>query len=373
MRNILFILGTRPEAIKLAPLILAMRGTPDLVPVVCNTEQQRELSTQTLEQFGISADIRLDAMTPNQTLANLNARLLALLQDVFAARHFDAAIVQGDTMSVFAGACASFYNGVPVFHVEAGLRSFDLAEPFPEEALRQMATRICSLHFPPTQRALDNLLAEGVRAKSAILTGNTVVDALHRIPKPVASAARESLAERGVSLSDHPVLVTVHRRENHGQRLDHILNALSELLTLFPKRQFALPVHPNPNVREKVTSRLSKFANALLLPPLDYPGLVELQRAAHLILTDSGGIQEEAPTFGAPVLVLRYETERPEGVAAGFARLVGADEEKIVAESKAVLTQNFDATRISTSANPYGDGRASERIIDSIRNFFDTP
>ncbi len=370
MKNVLFILGTRPEAIKLAPLILAMRETSDLVPVVCNTEQQRELSAQTLGFFGIAADIRLNAMTPNQSLAGLNSRLLSLLQGVFDARRFDAAIVQGDTMSVFAGACASFYNRVPAFHVEAGLRSFDLAEPFPEEALRQMATRICSLHFPPTPRARDNLLAEGVPAAHAVLVGNTVVDALLRIPEPIASTARESLAARGVSLRDHPVLATVHRRENHGPRLDRILDAIGRLLTLFPARQFVLPVHPNPNVRDKISSRLSKFGNAVLLPPLDYPELVELQRAAHLILTDSGGIQEEAPTFGTPVLVLRYETERPEGVEAGFARLVGADTEKIVAESQAVLSRSFDATRLSTSGNPYGDGRAAERIIDSIRNFF---
>lgn len=369
MKNILFILGTRPEAIKLAPVILAMRRTDSLRPVVCNTEQQKELSNQTLGYFGIRADYSLDVMTDNQTLSGLNAKLLTALQALIAGNKFDAVIVQGDTMSVFAGACAAFYNRVPIFHVEAGLRSHDLHEPFPEEALRQMTSRIANLHFSPTNKAVTSLMAEGVPAKRIRLTTNTVVDALSKITGETMQKARARLSASGVRLDEHPVLVTVHRRENHGERLIRIIEAISLLAERHPSRQFVIPVHPNPNVKAAMTEKLSRHTNVFLSPPLDYPALVEVQRAAHLVLTDSGGIQEEAPSFGVPVLVMRYETERQEGVAAGCSKLVGADIGKIVDEADKILSRPFEETR-NALLNPYGDGKASERIIAAILEYF---
>lgn len=371
MRKILFIFGTRPEAIKLAPVILAMRETDDLQPVVCNTEQQKELSNQTLAYFGIEPDYKLDVMTQNQSLSSLNAKLLTKLQELMSANTFDAVIVQGDTMSVFAGACAAFYNRIPVFHAEAGLRSYDIHEPFPEEALRQMTSRITDLHFVPTEKAVASLKKEDIVEAKIHLTTNTVIDALFKIPEATMKTARANLAAKGVDLAAHPVLVTAHRRENHGERLTQIIAAISTLAEKYPARQFVIPVHPNPNVKSVVINGLSKYPNVYLSAPLDYPELVEVQRAAHLILTDSGGIQEEAPSFGVPVLVMRYETERQEGVEVGCSKLVGADYEKIVESADNVLSRSYEETRLDARKNPYGDGKASERIIEAIRKYFE--
>lgn len=370
MRKVLFIFGTRPEAIKLAPVILAMRETDDLKPIVCNTEQQKELSNQTLGYFGIESDYKLDVMTANQSLSGLNAKLLDKLQELMSADSFDAVVVQGDTMSVFAGACAAFYKRLPVFHVEAGLRSYDLHEPFPEEALRQMTSRITDLHFAPTEKAVSSLKKEDVPEAKIHLTTNTVIDALFKIPEATMVKARANLEAKGIDLAAHPVLVTAHRRENHGERLTRIISAISHLAEKYPTRQFVIPVHPNPNVKSAIINGLSKYPNVFLSAPLDYPELVEIQRAAHLILTDSGGIQEEAPSFGVPVLVMRYETERQEGVEAGCSKLVGADFERIVEEADKVLARSYENTRLDAAQNPYGDGRASERIINAIREYF---
>jgi UDP-N-acetylglucosamine 2-epimerase (non-hydrolysing) len=369
MKNILFILGTRPEVIKLSPVILAMRDSSFCRPFVCNTEQQKELSVQTLDYFGLSADYNLDIMRPNHTLSDLNSRLLSALNELFQQKHFDAVVVQGDTMSVFAGACAAFFNRIPVCHVEAGLRSFDLLEPYPEEALRQMVTRIVSLHFAPTQESRNNLIKEGVPEKKIFMTGNTVIDALGIVSEPVRRNAQSLCKRKGICLEQNPVLVTVHRRENHGTRLLQILRAVKTLTKNFPHRQFVVPVHPNPNVKERVREELFDRKNVVLTDPLDYPELIEIMRVSHIILTDSGGIQEEAPTFGVPLLVMRYETERFEGVQAGFAKLVGAETEKIVEEASAVLSVDYANSRITRTANPYGDGKASQRILSEIENF----
>lgn len=366
--EILVILGTRPEAIKLAPVILELRRGGHNV-YVCNTEQQKELSNQTLGFFGIAADFKLDVMVPNQTLAGVQARILDALSAVFAGHRFDATIVQGDTMSVFCGALVSFYNRVPVFHVEAGLRSHDLFEPFPEEALRQMTTRITDLHFAPTRLAAESLKRENVPAEKVILTGNTVIDALSCLSPEVLCAARKSLERKGITLNDRLVLVTVHRRENHGERLDRILAAVGELAARFADHQFVLPVHPNPNVREKVYAALEPISNVVLSAPLEYPELVCVMKSAKLVLTDSGGIQEEAPGFGVPVLVMRYETERTEGVEAGFAKLVGADHDKILVAGSAILERPFSDTRLDGTKNPYGDGLAARRILEAVNSF----
>ena len=370
MKNILVVLGTRPEAIKLAPVILELRKNPDYNVLVCNTEQQKELSNQTLGFFGIDADFKLDVMRPNQTLGGVQSRILTALSDVFTNNKIDATIVQGDTMTVFCGALISFYNRVPVFHVEAGLRSYDLFEPFPEEAMRQMTSRITDLHFAPTKLAYDALIRENIAADKIALTGNTVIDALSCLSIDTITNAKSALETRGVKLNDKLVLVTVHRRENHGDRLGRILDAITTLTKKYPDHQFILPVHPNPNVHDAVYTALDKLPNVILTKPLNYPELVCIMKHAKLVLTDSGGIQEEAPTFGAPVLVMRYETERVEGVAAGFAKLVGADIDKILTESNAILSHDKNETRLDGTKNPYGDGHAAEKIADAIKEFW---
>jgi UDP-N-acetylglucosamine 2-epimerase (non-hydrolysing) len=274
-------------------------------------------------------------------------------------------------MTAFCGALASFYRRVPVFHIEAGLRSHNLLEPFPEEALRQMITRIACLHFSPTERATSCLLQEGVAPEKIIQTGNTGIDALSCLSKETLLSAENLLSKLNIRLDDKLVLITAHRRENHGERLDNILKAIKELAAMFPEHQFVLPVHPNPNVHGKVHDSLKDIHNAVLTAPLEYPSLQCAMRNAKLVLTDSGGIQEEAPTFGVPVLVMRYETERTEGVSAGFAKLVGADHDKIIKEASAILGRPKNETRLDGTRNPYGDGHASERVEVAIGKFFE--
>lgn len=370
-KNILFVFGTRPEVIKLAPVILELKKYPDDYNVIiCNTEQQKELSNQTLSYFGLKADINLDVMRENQSLASVQARLLTSLNEIFEKNEvngkIDATVVQGDTITVLTGAMVSFYHKVPVFHVEAGLRSYDLFEPFPEEAMRQMTSRIADLHFAPTDSNKQALLKEGIDEKKIHVLGNTVIDALFCL-----SGETMNNAEHFFNFNINPeklVLITVHRRENHGERIDRILKAISDLVQKYPDHTFVLPVHPNPNVKDKVHSKLRFFENVHLLTPLDYPNLVYLMKNAKLILTDSGGIQEEAPSFGCPTLVMRYETERQEGVEAGVSILVGADYDKIMTESEKVLSQDKAQTRLQVQ-NPYGDGKSSEKIEQLIRNY----
>ena len=370
MKTICVILGTRPEAIKLAPVVLALKRNNAYRVLVVNTEQQKELSNQTLSFFSIKPDFRLDAMIPNQTLGGVQARMLEKLAKVYDNNQIDATIVQGDTMTVFCAALNSFYHKIPVFHVEAGLRSYNLFEPFPEEAMRQMTSRITDLHFAPTKLAYQALLHEGIKKDSIVLTGNTVIDALDCLSSDVLKNAQKKLETKNIKFDDKLVLVTAHRRENHGERLDKILSAIKILAEQFSDHQFVLPVHPNPNVHDKVHQILGKLSNVVLTEPLDYPELVCLMKNTKLVLTDSGGIQEEAPTFGNPVLVMRYETERTEGVKAGFAKLVGADEQKIITEASSVLSKLKSETRLDGRQNPYGDGQASLKIVEAIKNYF---
>ena len=367
MKTILIVLGTRPEAIKLVPVILELRKSSNYNVLLCNTEQQKELSNQTLNFFGIKADYNLDVMLPDQNLIKLQTRILHELATVFINNKIDATIVQGDTMTAFCGGLASFYNKVPVFHVEAGLRSYDLLEPFPEEAMRQMLSRVTDLHFAPTQSAFNALLKENIDKGKIAVTGNTVIDALSCLPEETLKQAKGFLFQKGIRFDDRLVLITVHRRENHGERLDRILSSVKLLTEKYADHQFILPVHPNPNVKGKVCQVLGKKDNVILTEPLDYPELVCLMKNAKLILTDSGGIQEEAPTFGTPILVMRYETERTEGIEAGFAKLVGADAEKIIFEVSAILDKNKSVTRLDGSKNPYGDGKAAKKIAEQIK------
>ena len=370
MKNIIFIFGTRPEIIKLAPVILEMKKYPaDYNVIICNTEQQKELSNQTLAYFGLKADINLDCMRENQSLSSVQARILTSLDKVFCDNNIDATIVQGDTMTVLCGALTSFYHKIPVFHVEAGLRSYDIYEPFPEEVMRQMTSRVAELHFAPTEINKEALLKENIDKSKIHVVGNTVIDALFCLSKEVVEDSKKFYEEKGIPIDDKLVLITAHRRENHGERIDRIIEAVKYLAKKYNDHTFVIPVHPNPNVKNKIYERLSSLNNIYLLPPLDYPYLVYLMKNAKLILTDSGGIQEEAPSFACPTLVMRYETERTEGINAGVSKLVGADYEKIIEESEKVLNFSKNSTRLKVR-NPYGDGTASVKIEKIVRKYF---
>ena len=372
MKNVIFIFGTRPEIIKLAPVILTLKKFPeDYNVIICNTEQQKELSNQTLEYFGLRADINLDCMRENQSLSSVQARILTSLDKVFCENKIDAAVVQGDTMTVLCGALTGFYHKIPVFHVEAGLRSYDIYEPFPEEVMRQMTSRVAELHFAPTEVNKEALLKENISENKIHVTGNTVIDALFCLSDEVVENSKRFFEDKNIPVDDKLVLITAHRRENHGERIDRIIEAISYLAKKYSDHTFVIPVHPNPNVRGKIYDRLDIFGNIHLLPPLDYPYLVYLMKHAKLILTDSGGIQEEAPSFACPTLVMRYEPERKEGIEAGVSKLVGADYDKILEESEKILSSTKNLTRLKVQ-NPYGDGKASERIENIIRNYFKT-
>ena len=368
-KNILVVFGTRPEVIKLAPVIIELKKHEKYNVIICNTEQQKELSNQTLEYFGLKADINLDCMRPNQSLGEVQSRILLGLEKVFSENNIDATIVQGDTMTVLTASLVSFYHKVPVFHVEAGLRSYDIYEPFPEEIMRQMTSRVAQLHFAPTEKNKKALLDEGIAEEKITVTGNTVIDALFCLSDEVIEKSAQFFKEKNININDKLVLVTAHRRENHGERIDRIIKAIYDLATKYSDHEFVIPVHPNPNVKNKIHSALENVKNVHLLAPLDYPYLVYLMRNAKLILTDSGGIQEEAPTFGCPTLVMRYETERQEGIDAGVSTLVGADYEKIMQLSEEVLSKDKTLSRL-TAQNPYGNGHSAELIEKLIREYF---
>lgn len=369
-KNILFVFGTRPEVIKLAPVILELKKYPDKYNVIiCNTEQQKELSNQTLAYFNLKADINLDCMRPNQSLAEVQSRILTALDSVFSEKEIDATVVQGDTMTVLCGALTSFYRKIPVFHVEAGLRSYDIYEPFPEEVMRQMTSRVAELNFAPTEKNKNALLKEDISEKKIYVTGNTVIDALFCLSEDTMNVASKFYKEKGIPVDDKVVLITAHRRENHGERINRILDAIEHLVNKYQDHHFIIPVHPNPNVKDKIHSRLEKYSNVYLLKPLDYPYLVYLMKNAKLILTDSGGIQEEAPSFGCPTLVMRYETERQEGIDAGVSVLVGADYDKIVNLSCEILDKTKSDSRLKAQ-NPYGTGNSSKKIEEIISKYF---
>ena len=347
--KLLVVVGTRPEAIKMAPVIRRLQRESGARVVVCATAQHREMLDQVFALFGLTPDIDLDLMRPDQTINALAARVLAGLDEVLAREAPDWLLVQGDTTTAMAAALAAFHRQVRVGHVEAGLRTGDFQHPFPEEMNRRVVDLVSEANFVPTRRAARALAAEEVPEEKIFLTGNTVVDALEQIASREGDVPEEDL-----------VLITAHRRESFGEPLERVVRAIGRLAARFPATRFVHVIHPNPNVRN-VVRRNESFANVTLVEPLDYLALVRLMRRARLILTDSGGIQEEAPTFGKPVLVLREKTERPEGVEAGLARLVGTDEEKIVVEAAALLSDGA-ARRRMAGKNPYGDGRAAERI-----------
>jgi UDP-N-acetylglucosamine 2-epimerase len=351
--KILVVVGTRPEAIKMAPVVLRLRGEPGFETAVCATAQHRDLLDSALGLFGIAPDVDLDLMRPNQTPSAVAAGVLSAFDAVLENAAPDVVLVQGDTTTVMAASLACFHRQVPVGHVEAGLRTANLRNPFPEEMNRRVADLVSSLHFAPTPRSAAALAAEGVDAATVHVTGNTVVDALRWLAERLP---REEGDSRDL------VLVTSHRRESFGEPMRRSFRAIARLARRFPETRFVFPVHPNPNVLEAARA-FDGIANVELLPPVDYARLVSWMRRAKIILTDSGGIQEEAPTFGKPTLVLRETTERPEGIEAGVARLVGTDEEKIYREAERLLADPAALAAMSRAANPYGDGRAAERIV----------
>jgi UDP-N-acetylglucosamine 2-epimerase (non-hydrolysing) len=379
-RKVVVFLGTRPEGVKLAPVINALRRCPDLSTVVVSTGQHREMLDQVVRLFGIPVDEDLAVMQPDQTLASLTARLISRIDEQLLRLQPDIALVQGDTTTVLAASLACFYRRVPIGHVEAGLRTGNLASPFPEEANRKLAAPLVSLHFAPTTTARDNLLREGIDAARISVTGNTVIDALFmevaRQGDPVVAQEidRQLSAVIAPDWSRVPcVLLTGHRRENFGGGFEQICEAIRDLAGRFPTHRFVYPVHLNPNVKGPVHSRLGGLPNVLLVPPQDYRPFVALMRHATLLLTDSGGVQEEAPSLGKPVLVMRDTTERPEGVDAGTVRLVGADAARIVEEATRLLTDEQAYRRMAEARNPYGDGHAAPRIVERIHAFLDLP
>lgn len=353
--QILAVYGTRPEAIKMAPVIAELRRRPESFAVtVCATGQHREMLDQAQRLFGLTADLDLGLMRPDQTLNGLSAAALAAMDEVLVARRPDWLLVQGDTTTAMTAALAAFHRGVRVGHVEAGLRTGDLQRPFPEEANRRIIDLLADALFAPTARSGGALLAEGCAPERVHVVGNTVIDALQSLAGPPEDT-EESPART-------EVLITVHRRESFGPPLREIFAALRRLAESFPGVLWVYPVHRNPNVRGPAFEILGGLPNLELHEPFDYRELVRRLARCRFALTDSGGIQEEAPTFGKPVLVLRETTERPEGVEAGVARLVGADRERIVAEATRLLTDEAEYGRMARAVNPYGDGHASERI-----------
>jgi UDP-N-acetylglucosamine 2-epimerase (non-hydrolysing) len=371
--KLLVAFGTRPEAIKLAPVIHRLAAEPDrFETVVCVTGQHREMLEQVLAFFDIRPDRDLRLMRPDQTLPELTAAALVAMGGVLAAERPDLVLVQGDTSTTMATALAAFYARVPIAHVEAGLRTRDRFAPFPEEVNRRIVSTIADLHFAPTVRARDALLGEGVDPATVHVTGNTVVDALLAARDRLGASGAPSAALRALAGESRPlVLMTAHRRESFGPGLRDVCLAVRDLVERNPELLVVFPVHLNPRVREPVEACLRASpacgTRLVLTGPVDYPDLVWLLDRCRLVLTDSGGIQEEAPTFAKPVLVLRGTTERPEGVEAGVARVVGTDPARIVAEAERLLRDPAAYAAMAAGTNPYGDGRAAERIVDVLR------
>jgi UDP-N-acetylglucosamine 2-epimerase (non-hydrolysing) len=367
--KIFSVIGTRPEVIKMAPVIRALAKYPSrFESLVVTTAQHRQMLDQILSVFGIKPDIDLGLMHHDQSLAGFASRSLLVLSDLFALRKPDGILVQGDTTTVMTAALAAFYNGIRVGHVEAGLRSFDRRNPFPEEINRHIATCLADVHFAPTELSKQNLLREGVREQDIFVTGNTIVDALLSIP---LESPFENPRLSGFDFkSRRVILLTAHRRENHGYPLRSICQAVKELVARFDDIEVIYPVHLNPNVREPVYEELGCVPRVTLLDPVSYRDLLKLMTLSYMAMTDSGGIQEESPSFHKPVLVLREVTERPEVVEAGAGKVIGTDFERIVREVSLLLNEPNEYKRMSEARNPFGDGHAAERIVQILSHRF---
>jgi UDP-N-acetylglucosamine 2-epimerase (non-hydrolysing) len=368
MKRVLFVFGTRPEAIKLCPVILRMRESEhQLSPYVCVTGQHRELLDQVLGLFGVNPNYDLDIMSAGQTLFGATARMIERLEDVFR-DGFDFTVVQGDTTTTFCGALAGFYARVPIGHVEAGLRTGNYDHPFPEEVNRVLTTRLAALHFASTEWGAENLRREGICDSTIHVTGNPVTDAVTRVDDMLRSGVLKTSEWQVLDPTKRLIVMTAHRRESFGEPFERICTAVRRISERGDV-QIVYPVHPNPNVRAHTAELLRRKANILLFDPLSYPEFIDLMRRSYLVLSDSGGIQEEAPSLGKPVLVLRETTERPEAVEAGTARLVGTNEDAIVNAVNLLLDSPQEYGRMSRLHNPYGDGMASQRIVDIIGEY----
>lgn len=363
--KVMTIFGTRPEAIKMAPIVLELARFPsEIKTIVTVTAQHREMLDQVLRLFDIEPSFDLDIMSQGQTLFDITTRAMIGLDSVFRRLRPDLVLVHGDTTTTFVGALSSYYHEISVGHVEAGLRTGNKYSPFPEEMNRRLTGALADLHFAPTATAEKNLIAENISPKNIFVTGNTVIDALHH-------TVREDFTFSGalseVASHHRVVLVTTHRRENLGEPMRHVYRALSRLVEDVPDIVVVFPVHKNPRVREVVDAELGGLSRVMLIDPLDYEPFANLMNRAAIILTDSGGVQEEAPALGKPVLVLRDTTERPEAVAAGTVKLVGTDEERVYDEAYRLLTDSAEYSRMAEARSPYGDGFAAKRIVQAIR------
>jgi len=371
------VFGTRPEAIKMAPVVRALRAQAnDFKTTVVATAQHRQMLDQVMTLFQIASDYDLNVMQHDQSLEYVVAEVLTQLSPILKKDRPDLVLVHGDTITTFAAALASFYQQIPVGHVEAGLRSFDMENPFPEESSRVLADHLCALHFAPTHQAQANLLKENIAPEKIFVTGNTVTDALmiavnepHEWREPALRALFGS-ATIASSPQAKLILVTAHRRENHGAPLENVFRALRRVADDHPNVYIVYPVHLNPNVQGPARAVLGDHGRIFLIPPVDYLDLVNLLKRATLVVTDSGGIQEESPALGKPVLVLRKVTERPEAVRAGTAQIVGVDEKEVHARISALLTDGAQYARMANAVNPYGDGRTAPRILQAIRRHF---
>jgi UDP-N-acetylglucosamine 2-epimerase (non-hydrolysing) len=377
-RNIVVFMGTRPEAVKLAPVVTALRRANDFRCNVVATGQHTEMFRQVAETFGFEVDANLDVMRPNQTLAGLTARLMDGIDGWLGSAQPDMALVQGDTTTVLVASLACFYRRIPVGHVEAGLRTGNIWSPFPEEVNRRLATPLVALHFAPTEGAQAALLREGVPEETISVTGNTVIDALRiEVATQASDAALRARIDKELSLligADWArvatVLITGHRRENFGDGIEQICQAVATLAERLPDHRFIYPVHLNPNVLVHVNRLLGNRSNVRLIAPQGYRNFVALMARCRLVLTDSGGVQEEAPSLGKPVLVMRDTTERPEGVAAGTAFLTGPNASAIIEHATRLLTDEAAYRSMAGARNPYGDGYATERIVERLRRYF---
>lgn len=370
MKRIGIVFGTRPDAIKMAPVVFELRKHPeDFEPVVISTGQHRQMLDQVLQVFDVNADIELDLMRHNQTLSGLTRRILESMDALLAKNPLDCLLVQGDTTTAFAAALAAFYRKVPVAHVEAGLRSRNSSQPWPEEVNRRLAAVMTHLHFAPTALARENLLEEAIPAGDVLVTGNTIVDAVDRLleMQTIEHPLPEGVPDDGSPL----VLVTSHRRESWGAELENICEAILELVERFPHIRVVYPVHMNPNVRTTVEALLGNRDCVHLIPPVDYLQFLSLLRRCYLVLTDSGGVQEEAPIFHKPVLVLRKVTERPEASLLGMAKVVGTSREAIVSEASRLLSSEFEYQTMAAGECPYGDGHASARIATALSRWLE--
>ncbi len=371
MKKILSVFGTRPEVIKMAPVVKALAASSRFESFICTTSQHRHMQDQMMDLFDLKADFDFDIMVPGQSISYITARVLEALDGLLATEKFDAVLVHGDTTTSFAAALAAFNRGIPVGHVEAGLRTYDLQAPFPEEANRQLTGRLTSMHFAPTYVAKQNLLKEGTLESTILVTGNTVIDALLYMQEKIESGKIEISIDPQIQALVNQnlpfVLITGHRRESFGQGFLNICEAIRDLSLQFPHWHFVYPVHLNPNVQEPVQQLLGNLSNVHLMEPIGYAPFVYLMSHCYLVLTDSGGVQEEAPSLGKPVLVMREVTERPEGIDAGTAMLVGNDRERIVSGVSRLIEDSNFYHQMAKAVNPYGDGKAAMRIVDWLR------